>query len=593
MPSRVLTLGCSTRPTTRAGTMGDREMTCYATAIDGAPMTVVASRPLNRRSQPGNRPSPTRCRMVHRDHLHGSSDDDATRFFRRLAAAASARRALSRTAASAGGWATIQADTGNPPAERGEPFTFGFTVLQHGVTPAGWVETPTFLAIMTTTGERVEAKAVAQGRRRPLRRDCHAADRPASGLGQVQLTISSSRPPPQPLAVATAERQAAGRSDTAVDARRAWSGSGPRSGPTTRPSSSTRPTRSGREIAILDSKVTLPPEPARRRSPSRSKRCPRAARAPTPAPESVPLFAVIAIAVLAGRSVGFAMTMLGRTSRPTRRARDRETVHASGASSRRADALPRLLTIDRGSRQPGLRPGRPAASSAAIAAGVSCSRRRRPNRAGRSACGNRLEPAPEERLALVVDEDVRPPQRMLDELEPLRGDGRGEPPDPLEAGEDLVVRRAVGVAHQRGVDPDSRSGVGAGGAARRCVRRRRGPPRDRRRSAGRPARRARRAGRPRSAGGDANSWPRSARPSLIRHSGVLIRRMLASSRPQPLDELGLLPGVLEVVARVRLVGDDMDQVRGPRPAGRCSGRTATGGRRRTSCSRTTAGPCTS
>ena len=33
--------------------------------------------------------------------------------------------------------------------------------------------------------------------------------------------------------------------------------------------------------------------------------------------------------------------------------------------------------------------------------------------------GDRVEPAREERLALGVDEDVRPPQRVLDELEAL------------------------------------------------------------------------------------------------------------------------------------------------------------------------------
>jgi hypothetical protein len=55
-------------------------------------------------------------------------------------AAAGLLVALSTGAVSAGGWATIQADTSNPhQPNAGEPFTFGFTVLQHGVTPAGWV----------------------------------------------------------------------------------------------------------------------------------------------------------------------------------------------------------------------------------------------------------------------------------------------------------------------------------------------------------------------------------------------------------------------------------------------------------------------
>src|SRR4026209_2050278 len=88
-----------------------------------------------------------------------------TRRILRGLAAATLLVALSAGAASAGGWATIPADTGNPSQPNvGEPFTFGFTVLQHGVTPAGWVETPTFLGINGATGERIEVKAVAQGR---------------------------------------------------------------------------------------------------------------------------------------------------------------------------------------------------------------------------------------------------------------------------------------------------------------------------------------------------------------------------------------------------------------------------------------------
>src|SRR5205085_10350412 len=66
---------------------------------------------------------------------------------------------------------------------------------------------------------------------------------------------------------------------------------------------------------------------------------------------------------------------------------------------------------------------------------------------------DRLEPPAKERLAFVVDEDVRSPEGMLDELESLRRDCGREPADALEPGEDVVVARAIGVAHQRGVHP--------------------------------------------------------------------------------------------------------------------------------------------
>ena len=49
----------------------------------------------------------------------------------------------------------------------------------------------------------------------------------------------------------------------------------------------------------------------------------------------------------------------------------------------------------------------------------------------------------------------------------------------------------------------------------------------------------------------------------MRHSGVLISRIAGLEPALPLDERRLLPGVLEMVARERLVGDRVDEVRGP------------------------------
>src|ERR1700704_4715042 len=106
--------------------------------------------------------------------------------------------ALSAGVVSAGGWATIKADTGNATPNAGKAFTFGFMVLQHGVTPAGWVQPPTFLAISGATGARVEAKAVAQGA------DGHfvaTVTLPSGGYWtwQVQLTELIVETPPQAI----------------------------------------------------------------------------------------------------------------------------------------------------------------------------------------------------------------------------------------------------------------------------------------------------------------------------------------------------------------------------------------------------------
>ena len=64
----------------------------------------------------------------------------------------------------AGGWADVRADattTTEPPIE-GQPIEIGFTVLQHGQTPAGWV-TPTVHFYNLGTGTTIDAPATASG----------------------------------------------------------------------------------------------------------------------------------------------------------------------------------------------------------------------------------------------------------------------------------------------------------------------------------------------------------------------------------------------------------------------------------------------
>ncbi|MEO5885960.1 MAG: hypothetical protein ABIQ58_10640 [Candidatus Limnocylindrales bacterium] len=85
---------------------------------------------------------------------------------RRLAAALAALSILLVLAApvAAGGWAEVRPDaatTTEPPIE-GQPIEIGFTVLQHGKTPAGWV-TPTVHVTDLTTGTTLEIAAVKVG----------------------------------------------------------------------------------------------------------------------------------------------------------------------------------------------------------------------------------------------------------------------------------------------------------------------------------------------------------------------------------------------------------------------------------------------
>src|SRR6187402_525361 len=86
---------------------------------------------------------------------------------RRLASALAALAMLLLLAVPvmAGGWAQVVAD---PPAPdeghvvAGEATVLGFTVLQHGVTPAPW-EQPTVHLNETATGKTIEAAATTDG----------------------------------------------------------------------------------------------------------------------------------------------------------------------------------------------------------------------------------------------------------------------------------------------------------------------------------------------------------------------------------------------------------------------------------------------
>lgn len=233
----------------------------------------------------------------------------------RALAAAGLLVALVAGGANAGGWATIQADAGNPhQPNAGEPFTFGFTVLQHGVTPAGWVNTPTFVGISGVTGERIEVKAVAQGV------DGHfvaTVTLPSAGYWtwQVVLTDLIVETAPQPMAVAS--NGALPAMDTgAMLAALERVRSELRTEYQAQLFSEADALRA--QVTTLNTKVTAleSQRDALRKQVDALAATPPAVAAPSPAPDSVPIFAIVGIAVLAGAISGFAMTALGRSSRP-------------------------------------------------------------------------------------------------------------------------------------------------------------------------------------------------------------------------------------------------------------------------------------
>ena len=290
------------------------------------------------------------------------------------------------------------------------------------------------------------------------------------------------------------------------------------------------------------------PEPAAararpRRSTSGSSPTPRAAASAGSMPSP-------------GPATGSRSGSTGRWGSPRRRDRARRT-----STARRPT---RTTTPRRGSGR------RSAGRRCDRRPGVSCSWSRRPNRAARSAVRDRVQPAAQERLALGVDEDVRPPQRMLDELEPLlrrRRGGSGRRPRGSRGPPRATARRR-------------------GAAARRCrgsrLRTRRGSSRATDRSAAsRAAAGSRRDREPgpleqldeqvdeARLGGAANPAPTSASPSLIRHSGVLISRIDASSRPPRSTRSASFQACSRWWPGIRLVGDDVDEVRRADRAGPC------------------------
>ena len=147
---------------------------------------------------------------------------------------------------------------------------------------------------------------------------------------------------------------------------------------------------------------------------------------------------------------GRGVRRVGAVTWPGNRSPSRSTGRWGSGRPRARDAEPvrdsRLPRLRRRRRRPGrVQPGD------LTAAGVSCSRRRRPKRAGRSDSGTASSQRLEQRLAFGVDEDVGPPQRVLDELEPLGGHRGRVAPDVPQIGEGLVVGAALDVAQEGGV----------------------------------------------------------------------------------------------------------------------------------------------
>ena len=203
-----------------------------------------------------------------------------------------------------GGWATITADagTGGDQPRAGETDEFGFTVLQHGQTPAGWVKA-TLVVENLATGETLRIAATPQGA------DGHFVANvtfPEAGYWswRVDITDLISESPPRAMTVLTAD------------------GAIPPFDPTTaltmveRAKSDLRAEFQGaydNRVTNLETQLMVVQSRASNLERQRDALTARITAAESaPVGGGTPLVATIALAVLGGGLAGFVMAGLGR-----------------------------------------------------------------------------------------------------------------------------------------------------------------------------------------------------------------------------------------------------------------------------------------
>jgi hypothetical protein len=220
---------------------------------------------------------------------------------------------LAATTAIAGGWADIKVDAGaTTKPDAGKTLELGFTVLQHGVTPAGWVH-PTVTITNVATGEHHDVAPTASGA------DGHfvaTVTFPSAGywtwsvsmpellVDSVPVTMevrtaSGTVPAFDPAVAMTAIEQAK------RDLRREMDSSlGPQFNDLETSISGLRA-----QTATLENKVQALTQ-------ARDELTARLAAA-QPGSDGIPVLGIVLLAVLAGATAGFAMAWLGGRSAPT------------------------------------------------------------------------------------------------------------------------------------------------------------------------------------------------------------------------------------------------------------------------------------
>ncbi len=226
---------------------------------------------------------------------------------------------LAAAPALAGGWAEIKADqtrTSEPPVA-GRPLEIGFTVLQHGVTPAGWVH-PTIHLTDLATGEAIDVAASSSGV------DGHflvSVTPPTAGFWSWTVTLTELVVDPAPVTITVHNRDGAAPAfdpATLIAAiARARNEVSQSLGEDLYPQleridgavrfEGTRTDRLAVKVtAIADERDALAARLA----------TVEATVEATAGKESLPVLGIVLLAVLAGAAAGFAMAWLGGRSAP-------------------------------------------------------------------------------------------------------------------------------------------------------------------------------------------------------------------------------------------------------------------------------------
>ncbi len=207
---------------------------------------------------------------------------------------------LAASAALAGGWATIKPDEGAGPPTEDEATDLGFTVLQHGMTPAGW-EQPTVVLEEVTTGQSFDVPATASGA------DGHfvaSFTLPAAGFWtwHVELRDLIVESPPSILGVLTVDGVAPTFDAASVTALVDRSTQGLRD---------ELGNNYGPRIDSLSSQVNSLSSQLARVSNERDALATQV-EAIQPATSSVPVLGLLAVSILGGAVAGFVMASLAR-----------------------------------------------------------------------------------------------------------------------------------------------------------------------------------------------------------------------------------------------------------------------------------------